>query len=156
MLTATAIARPASINQTVFDGRNSLQPTEVRHEVSRLIAQGQMPQADARSRELLRHYPGDEEALVTRILVCEVMLKWDEAALLLRQLLGLQGHQAPAEGWYHYVRVLNCLGDRSAAMSACQSALALHSGHPGLVDEWHRLGSEAESQALGPEPNACE
>jgi hypothetical protein len=156
MLTVTTLARPTSINQTAFDGRISLQPTEVRHEVSRLIANGQMPQADARSRELLRHYPGDEEALVTRILVCEVMLKWDEAALLLRQLLDLQGHQAPAEGWYHYVRVLNCLGDWSAARSACQSALAQHPGHPGLVDEWHRLGSEADRQALGSELNASE
>ena len=139
MLTASALVHP-SLRRSVDSGvRIPLSPSETRLEVSRLIAQNQMVRADALSRDLLGEHPADEEALVTRILVCEVMHRWQEAATHLRQLLDAQGHGAPAETWYHYVRVLNCEGEIRAALEACHSAFTVHPDHPGLRTELNRL-----------------
>jgi hypothetical protein len=143
MLTASVLVHPP-LHRTGESGiRIPLSPSEIRLEVSRLIADQRLVQADALSKELLGDHPSDEEALVTRILVCEVMYRWQEAAGLLRQLLELQGNRAPADSWLHYVRVLNCLGDAPAALKACQSGLALHPGHSYFIRELPRLNRDA-------------
>ena len=146
MLTASVSVNPSFRQSLNAGGRIRLTPTEMRLEVSRLIAENQMVAADTLSRELLGNHPAEEEALVTRILVCEVLHRWQEAATHLRQLLDLQGLRSPAETWYHYVRVLNCAGDSEAALQACQGALNLHPGHEGLGHELNRLLGLGEQQ----------
>ena len=146
MLTASVSVNPSFLQSLNPGGRVRLSPTEMRLEVSRLIAENQMVAADTLSRELLGNHPAEEEALVTRILVCEVLHRWQEAATHLRQLLDLQGLRSPAETWYHYVRVLNCAGDSDAALQACQSALNLHPVHEGLGHELNRLLGLGEQQ----------
>jgi hypothetical protein len=154
MLAASTLLHAPSRRSVELVHRIRLNPSEARLEVSALIANERRAQADALSQELLREHPSHEEALATRILVCEVMHRWQEAAGLLRQLLELQGNRAPAESWYHYVRVLNCLGDTPAARQACEVGLALHPAHPHFSCELERLDRDGASLGLEASPGA--
>lgn len=135
MLLAELPHTPLIHERSDLGGCSPLNPSQARLEVSRLVANQHLSEAQALSSEVLRQFPAHEEALVTRILVCEVSHQWQEAASLFQQLLELQADKAPAETWYHYVRVLACRHDTATALEVCQHALALHPDHAGLQAE---------------------
>jgi tetratricopeptide (TPR) repeat protein len=114
-------------------------PTDIRMAVARMVADNRLAEASVMSQTSLRQQPDNEELLVTRILVCEVLHQWQEAADCLKRLLNVQGREAPAETWYQYVRVLRCQGLLNEALEISQSALSWHPQHAGLQHEQREL-----------------
>lgn len=112
---------------------------DIRLQISEWVATGQMEDADTLSKCALAQRPDNEELLVARALVCEVMHKWPEASECIRHLLHIQGNKAPATVWQHYVRVLQCQGLKQQALTACRDALCWHPQNADLLMEQHAL-----------------
>lgn len=111
----------------------------IRFAAADLYRQGRLAEADLLTRAALQHYPDSEDVLVIRALICEVQHDWSNAASALEHLLSLQGQNAPAASWYHWVRVLRCDGQLTSGLKAVLRALQLYPAHPALASELAQL-----------------
>lgn len=107
-------------------------PQRVRFAAAELVRQNRLADADMLTYEALRQYPASEDVLVIRALVCEARQDWPAACDALEKLLTLQGSNAPAVSWQHWVRALRCLGDETKALYATQQGMAMHPDDPHL------------------------
>ena len=124
-----------STSLNLISNTTTQSPTEIRIQTSQLVAMNNIVEANALSKTAITENPYNEELLVNRALVCEIMHLWVEAAECLKKLLKLQGREAPAVTWQHYVRVLRSGGNIQEAIYACKQALRWHSNHTDLIDE---------------------
>ncbi len=122
-----------------------LTPLGFRVACAHLVAHDRLDEADVMSLAGVVRFPYSEETLVMRALVAEVRQEWDIASLALHTLLRLQGADAPAETWRHWVRVLRCLDDTEGAREALREALAHHPDHPLLLEEAPAVGLSVAS-----------
>lgn len=111
----------------------------VRLAAADLYRQGRLAEADLLTRAALQHYPDSEDVLVIRALICEVQHDWSNAAAALEHLLRLQGQNAPADSWCHWVRVLRCDGQLTSGLKVVLRALQLYPAHPALASELAQL-----------------
>lgn len=111
----------------------------VRFAAADLFRQGRLSEADLLTHAALLHYPDSEDVLVIRALICEVQQDWPQAAAALERLVELQGQEAPAQSWCHWVRVLRCNGELAKAREQVLRGLDLHPAHPLLTSELAQL-----------------
>jgi hypothetical protein len=83
-----------------------------------------------------------------KALLHEVAQEWQQAAECIENLLDIQGTQAPAETWGHWVRVLRCLGDDQRAFEAVQQGIQRHPLDSMLISEHATLEALLNTSAL--------
>jgi hypothetical protein len=109
--------------------------SEIRFSIAELVAQNNLPLAEALADAGLSLYPKHEEMLAIASLLAEVRQDWASAATLLEQLVRLQGASAPLATCLHWVRVLRCHCEPLLALQAVEHALHLHPGDAALDAE---------------------
>lgn len=117
-----------------------LTPLGFRVACAHLVAHDRLDEADTMALAGTVRFPYSEDTLVMRALVAEVRQEWDIAGLALSTLLALQGDDAPAETWRHWIRVLRCQGDDTLARRAADEAMGRHPEDAGLLQEAEALG----------------
>jgi len=129
-----------------FRDVSSYSPSDIRQSISELVAQTNIPLADALAEAGLSLYPQSEEILAIAALLSEVRQDWTTAANLLRQLVEVQGEaSSPATTWLHLVRVLRCMCEPAKALEAVEKALSHHPEHEVLLKELNDLQDQFDS-----------
>jgi tetratricopeptide (TPR) repeat protein len=100
------------------------------------------------TRQGLTLYPRSEDLWAMLALLHEVAHEWQQAAECIEYLLDIQGNNAPAETWGHWVRVLRCLGDDQRAFEAVQQGLQSHPLDSMLTSEYATLEALLNLSAL--------
>ncbi len=83
-------------------------PADIRIGIQNLVAQGEMPLAQALVDAGLSLHPDSEDMLAMGGLMALTQQDWGDAIVLLEQLLQTQGSQAPAMTYQMLVRALRC------------------------------------------------
>ncbi len=110
-------------------------PGQIREAIADLVAQDLISTARPLGDAGLSLYPQSEDMLSINALLSCTGGDWTSAETLLRELLALQGDQAPVMPWLMLVRSLRCQIEPVKAADALATALALHPKDSGLLQE---------------------
>ncbi len=123
-------------------------PKDIRWAAAQLCADDRFDEAATLTRQGLTLYPRSEDLWAMLALLHEVAQEWQQAAECIENLLDIQGTQAPAETWGHWVRVLRCLGDDQSAFEAVQKGIQRHPLDSMLISEHATLEALLNTSAL--------
>lgn len=112
---------------------------EIREAIAHWVAQDRLDIADALAAAGMSLHPGSQDLLAVGALLAEIRQDWTVAQDCLEQLMEAQGADAPAETWFHLVRVMRCRAAYFSAWRKAQEGLALHPAHEGLQHEFEEL-----------------
>lgn len=142
MLQAVAVEPPsidAIINLPAPSGTSA--PASIRKAAADLVGLNQLREALLLLERGLLQHPESQDLLAMMALVCEVRHDWGKAETALEKLAQLQGAQATAETWSHWVRVVRCQGKLEKAFLLVQQGLRQHPEHELLNSEFQTLDS---------------
>jgi hypothetical protein len=108
--------------------------------VVRLIEQDQLADARILANRATQTHSRQEVPWVMLALVCEVQQDWSSAREALEQVMRLQSPAISAGVYFHYVRVLRCLGESIMAKAILIEACTLWPEDPHLQEEVQSLG----------------
>ena len=138
---AHALPHPATLQALAapISSTSHIECQNIRFAAADLCRQGRLAEAELLTREALQKHPYSEDVLVIRALISEVRYDWPSAAAALERLIQIQGEAARVESWFHWIRVLRCDGQLSAALATVIKALQHHPAHPLLASELAQL-----------------
>jgi hypothetical protein len=110
-------------------------PQQIREAIASLVEKEQITLACALSEAGLSLYPQSEDVLSISALLCCTVGDWVCAEARLRELLALQGNQAPVSPWLMLVRSLRCQLEPLKAAAALRDALVMHPHDESLLAE---------------------
>lgn len=128
--------------------QDNASPKDIRWAAAQLCADDRFDEAATLTRQGLTLYPRSEDLWAMLALLHEVAQEWQQAAECIENLLHIQGNQAPAETWGHWVRVLRCLGNEQSAFEAVQQGLQRHPLDSMLISEHATLEALLNTSAL--------
>ncbi len=97
-------------------------PAEIREAISHLVANKNIPMAEALSAAAITLYPESEDVLAISSLVAMLSESWDESVVYLRKLIEVQGDRSPVTTHLMLVRALRCSLEPAEAMNAVITA----------------------------------
>lgn len=108
----------------------------IRADIVRLIEVERLTEARTLANHAAGMHPGEEIAWVMLALVCEVQQDWTGARHALEQAVQLQFPAVSAGVYFHYVRVLRCLGETQLADDVLFDACTIWPEDPNLQQEF--------------------
>jgi hypothetical protein len=106
---------------------NHYSPAEIRETISHLVANKNVPMAEALSAAAISLYPESEDVLAIASLVAMLSESWDESVSHLRKLISVQGDRSPVTTHLMLVRALRCSLEPAEALNA---VIAAHEKFP--------------------------
>ena len=147
-LTDTLLKEPIGLDRLQASDVSSYTPGDIRQSIAELVAQNSLALAEALTDAGLSLYPKNEEILAIAALLAEVREDWGTAAVLLRQLVEVQGpHNTPTTTWIHLVRVLRCMCEPKQALESVEMALSHHPNDAVLQNEKTSLSTLFDSMS---------
>ena len=144
-------AAPAPVAQAVYenmitaDEASRFTAAEIRQAIANWVGQGRMDIADALVAAGISLYPESEDILAIGTLVAEVNEDWAQAQECVERLMQVQGEQAPAETWYHLIRIMRCRSAYYNAFRHAKRAIRRFPAHEGLREAHEQLATLVES-----------
>ncbi len=132
---------PIMVGDRLGECVSKYSPEEIRATVAQLVAEERVDLAHALGQAGLALYPQSEDILAVAGLLAMLREDWEEAVVVLNELLEVQGPAAPVTTHLMFIRSLRCALEPAAALSAVMLAHEQYPNHPELEREFEGISA---------------